>query len=506
VSLVNRLRSHFAPPHLLACSFGITFGLVCYLLTNGGMNVSAQAPGLWTLIQATTDSTDCYGTTGAVCATKTFATPPVAGDLAWGIVYLNGAASTLTGAAPPLSGCFDNGANGGSTWLLGPVAAESASGGNTTIYSIYTLSLAGNVTSVSCPVTSGAGRSFQFGEAHPIGQASLDNSAPLLASSCIGTNCTGVGLSLTGSSDLIVQAISAMVGGAITGINSPYQVYLSTGNNRGSAVAINSASGAAPVWTVTNPGGTINSVALAFSSTVASGIPGPAGPTGATGPMGPIGLTGAASIIPGPIGPTGPSGPIGLTGAIGATGAGGPTGTTGPAGATGTTGAGLTGATGPTGIAGTIGPPGPVGPAGGPVGPQGLAGPIGPPGIGGAPLNGPGIVIVGSPVGFIIQVDSATVPMYLTASASLTFPAIPANTCSGGAIPDQTFTLPGALSATATTAGDSLAQGWPILAPGLRGDMWVSAFNQVSVRLCADATGPITPGVAMYSATVLRGF
>jgi hypothetical protein len=61
--------------------------------------------------------------------------------------------------------------------------------------------------------------------------------------------------------------------------------------------------------------------------------------------------------------------------------------------------------------------------------------------------------------------------------------------------------LPGA------NPGDSVAPGWPAaLPPGLGGTMRISTAGVVSVRLCADATGSVTPAAATYTATVLRSF
>jgi hypothetical protein len=112
-------------------------------------------------------------------------------------------------------------------------------------------------------------------------------------------------------------------------------------------------------------------------------------------------------------------------------------------------------------------------------------------------LGGAGIASVTTAGQTTISVDSAVVPTYLTASATLTFPAIAAGTCGA----DLTFSLPGA------NPGDTLAPGWPSsLAAGLYGTMRVSASGVVSVRLCADSTGPITPAPSTYSATVVRGF
>jgi hypothetical protein len=112
-------------------------------------------------------------------------------------------------------------------------------------------------------------------------------------------------------------------------------------------------------------------------------------------------------------------------------------------------------------------------------------------------LGGAGIATVVAAGQTTVSVDSAVVPTYLTASATLGFPPIPAATCSS----DLTFSLLGA------NPGDAVAPGWPAaLAPGLSGNMRISAAGVVSVRLCADSTGPVSPASATFTATVLRGF
>ena len=112
-------------------------------------------------------------------------------------------------------------------------------------------------------------------------------------------------------------------------------------------------------------------------------------------------------------------------------------------------------------------------------------------------LGGAGIATVSAAGQTTISVDSAVVPTYLTGSATLGFPPIPAATCSS----DLTFSLLGA------NPGDAVAPGWPAgLAPGLNGNMRISAAGVVSVRLCADSAGAVTPASATFTATVVRGF
>jgi uncharacterized membrane protein len=112
-------------------------------------------------------------------------------------------------------------------------------------------------------------------------------------------------------------------------------------------------------------------------------------------------------------------------------------------------------------------------------------------------LGGPGIATVAVAGQTTISVDSAVVPTYLTASATLDFPLIAAGTCSS----DLTFSLPGA------SPGDAVATGWPAgLEAGLSGTMRVSGAGVISVRLCADATGAVNPASATFTAMVVRGF
>ena len=112
-------------------------------------------------------------------------------------------------------------------------------------------------------------------------------------------------------------------------------------------------------------------------------------------------------------------------------------------------------------------------------------------------LAGPGIASVTVAGQTTIAADGAVLPTYLTASATLDFPSIPAGSCAS----DITFSLPGA------NAGDAVAAGWPAgLEAGLSGTMRISASGVVSVRLCAATTGAVDPASAVFTATVVRGF
>jgi hypothetical protein len=110
---------------------------------------------------------------------------------------------------------------------------------------------------------------------------------------------------------------------------------------------------------------------------------------------------------------------------------------------------------------------------------------------------GAGLVITQTGGAASFAVDSAVVPTFLTATATIAFSAIATGACSA----DQTFTLSGA------AISDGVSAGWPSgIASGLIGIMRVSAANTVAVRLCNFSGGSVTPASATYRATVVRSF
>lgn len=95
-----------------------------------------------------------------------------------------------------------------------------------------------------------------------------------------------------------------------------------------------------------------------------------------------------------------------------------------------------------------------------------------------------------------ISVDTAVVPTFLEASASLDFGSIAANACSS-----LTLSLPGAAT------GNRVAAGWPsTLEAGLLGMMLVTAADTVTVTLCKITTGSVDPASQAFSATIVRSF
>ncbi len=96
----------------------------------------------------------------------------------------------------------------------------------------------------------------------------------------------------------------------------------------------------------------------------------------------------------------------------------------------------------------------------------------------------------------VISVDTASVPYYLSGSASLDFPSI-----ANGACAVATFSLPGAQT------GNAVAAAWPsTLESGLIGMMSVTANGTVSVRLCNLSGGSIDPANQTFGAAIVGSF
>lgn len=108
-----------------------------------------------------------------------------------------------------------------------------------------------------------------------------------------------------------------------------------------------------------------------------------------------------------------------------------------------------------------------------------------------------GIVITQTGAGVKkIGLDTATVPAFVSSTATLDFGSIAQSACS-----ELTVNVPGAAT------GDSVAAGWPqTLEAGLAGTMFVSAQNTVTVRLCKITSGSVDPANQAFRATIVRSF
>jgi hypothetical protein len=112
-------------------------------------------------------------------------------------------------------------------------------------------------------------------------------------------------------------------------------------------------------------------------------------------------------------------------------------------------------------------------------------------------VQGTGISTVALGTNTSVGVDTAVVPTYLTAAATLDFPSTANSSCSA----ELTITLAGAAT------GDSIAAGLPAALPaGLFGVMRVTAANSVGVKICNLSGGTVDPAAMVYRATILRSF
>jgi hypothetical protein len=119
-------------------------------------------------------------------------------------------------------------------------------------------------------------------------------------------------------------------------------------------------------------------------------------------------------------------------------------------------------------------------------------------GGGGSYTFNSGTGTVASTVGTTItyNVDTATVPTFLTGATSIDFGSIAQNNCS-----TSTITVTGAVT------GDAVAPGWPAaLEAGLTGIMNVTAANTVTVTLCKITSGSVDPANNTFRATIVRSF
>lgn len=127
----------------------------------------------------------------------------------------------------------------------------------------YVLAAKGSVTSITSTVTTGDGRgigAMAFTTTASGMQFVAAGNAP--TGSCSASPCSGIALTLTGSANAIVQAT---VNATVTSISGGYSTPFAFGGaSRLLSYLINTASGAAPLWTITGSVVTVpfNGIAL----------------------------------------------------------------------------------------------------------------------------------------------------------------------------------------------------------------------------------------------------
>ena len=166
----------------------------------------------------------------------------------------------------------------GGTWTV-PAGCHLGLSGTGGASCAYILNLSGGVTTITVTWSSAPGQcGFVFREYSYTGSSvALDPSGGLGTRSSSTNPAPGVGLTLTGSNDLVVQGLA--VGGTttISGISSPYGNFATNSTGEyGGADLENTVSGAAPNWTLNAAGGAVaTAIAIAESSSGGPAAPPP---------------------------------------------------------------------------------------------------------------------------------------------------------------------------------------------------------------------------------------
>ncbi len=109
--------------------------------------------------------------------------------------------------------------------------------------------------------------------------------------------------------------------------------------------------------------------------------------------------------------------------------------------------------------------------------------------------TGLGLTMVDSGVQSTVAIDASSVPGYLSATATLVFPAVAAASCSA----ELTIGVPGA------NPGDAVAPGWPATLPAnLIGVMRVPLAGTVGVKLCNPTGAAINVPTDVFTTAIIR--
>jgi len=231
-------------------------------LTGAGVTkASGGGGGTWSLIQLKYNSSAGGGTGGSGCAVSTTTCTVTVSSVGAGhLVVMVPFSGSSAGTSIAWS------AGSGETWThCGGTNGCLFAGANAgAVDAAYVLSATGGETSFTCTVASAPPSYFAcaiFEYAWSGATIAFDASNGAYTSSC--TSCSGIGLTLSGSKDVIIQvglpaqSLTAISGGA--GYTNPQQFY----DGAGQAGAINTTNGAAPTWTQ-SPAGPNVAMAIAF--------------------------------------------------------------------------------------------------------------------------------------------------------------------------------------------------------------------------------------------------
>jgi hypothetical protein len=195
--------------------------------------LSGGTPGSWTMAQNNAEFSGCSATTSCTVTLTSAGTIGNYPVLAFGI---NNAAS-VTGVS-----------GGGSTWTVVSNCELNGGGSIGMSYCAWGTPYTSSPTTLTITLGSSATVSgfYYEGNWSGTGSCTLDT-AGTQSNSTASTSMPGVPLSITGTSDFIVQLLMT-AGGTPSSISSPYG-YFHSGSFRGTGAFINAGSGAAPTFT-----------------------------------------------------------------------------------------------------------------------------------------------------------------------------------------------------------------------------------------------------------------
>jgi len=217
--------------------------------STGAIAASGGGGNTWTLVQ----EADYHTQNSAYCTTS----PCVL------TVASTGANNVLVVAAfgSSASGDYITAASGGGTYTI-PAACQVGAGAIGSVSCAYVTASSSGVTSVSVSVTGlGSFGNVYFWEWKPSTGSATYDTASTVNDAVASTTPAGVGLTLTGTSDVIMQVL-AQVTGNPTAISSPYTIETSGAFFAG-AYATNQSSGSAPTWTASTSATAVG-LAIAF--------------------------------------------------------------------------------------------------------------------------------------------------------------------------------------------------------------------------------------------------
>ena len=228
----------------------VILSLLLCLAAQGSTNQITQVQ------QVTGSAATCGSSTGTSCAVAVAATG--SRNILIAMFALQSGGSSVTAVSDSTGG----------TWVHAPNCYAALDAQDVDCWYVLSSTL-GAVTVTGTLSTSGSGRAVEFYE-FSIGAgcvANFDNSGSRVDIASLSQ--PGIGLSLTGTNDVMVQGI---YGGTVSSIGGGY-AEASGVNNRAAASLLNTISGAAPVWTLSGVPSTAAVNAIAISEACAPPAP-----------------------------------------------------------------------------------------------------------------------------------------------------------------------------------------------------------------------------------------